>query len=220
VGKILRTSGVPTIEFRASIVIGAGSLSYELVRALVERLPVMITPRWVAVKAQPIAIDDLLEYLVQAFTLPLEESRVFEIGGTDQMSYGELMREYARQRGLRRIMIPVPFLTPRLSSLWLGLVTPVYARIGRKLIDSIKKPVGCSRHDRPASFSDPSLRDTGSNCPRHRRRAWKCGECLVRRLFLLRAFPATRGTQTHCSVYRSALVPRARDRRTGLYTHP
>lgn len=140
VGKILRRSGVPTIEFRASIVIGAGSLSFELVCALVERLPVMITPRWVAVKAQPIAIDDLLEYLVQALTLPLEESRIFEIGGTDQVSYGDLMREYARQRGLSRLMIPVPLLTPRLSSLWLGLVTPVYARIGRKLIDSIKNP--------------------------------------------------------------------------------
>lgn len=140
VGRILRESGVPTIELRASIVIGSGSLSFEMIRALVERLPAMITPRWVRVVAQPIGIDDLLAYLVQALELPMEESRVIEIGGADRVSYGDLMREYARQRGLRRLLLPVPFLTPRLSSLWLGLVTPLYARIGRTLIESIKTP--------------------------------------------------------------------------------
>jgi uncharacterized protein YbjT (DUF2867 family) len=140
VGEVLRASGVPVLEFRASIVIGSGSLSFEMVRALVERLPVMITPRWVEVEAQPIAVDDLIEYLVAALEVPLAESRVFEIGGADRVSYGDLMREYARQRGLRRMMIRVPFLTPRLSSLWLGLVTPVYARVGRKLVESIKHP--------------------------------------------------------------------------------
>jgi len=138
VGEVLRASGVPVIEFRASIVIGSGSLSFELIRALVERLPVMITPRWVGVAAQPIAIDDLLAYLMAAIDLPLSSSRVFEIGGADRTSYGGLMREYARQRGLARWIIPVPVLTPRLSSLWLGLVTPVYARVGRKLIDSMR----------------------------------------------------------------------------------
>ena len=138
VGDILRESGVPVIEFRASIVIGSGGVSFEMVRALVERLPVMITPRWVSVAAQPIAINDLLEYLRQAITIPLDGHRVFEIGGADVVSYGELMREYARRRGLRRVMLPVPALTPRLSSLWLGLVTPVYARVGRKLIDSLR----------------------------------------------------------------------------------
>ncbi|HET8799348.1 MAG TPA: DUF2867 domain-containing protein, partial [Thermoanaerobaculia bacterium] len=138
VGEILRESGVPVVELRASIVIGSGSLSFELIRALVERLPIMITPRWVEVEAQPIAIDDLLAYLVAALDVPLTESRVFEIGGADRVSYGDIMREYARQRGLRRAMIRVPVLTPRLSSLWLGLVTPVYARVGRKLIESIK----------------------------------------------------------------------------------
>jgi hypothetical protein len=111
-----------------------------MVRALVERLPVMITPRWVEVEAQPIAIDDLLAYLIAALNVPLDASRVFEIGGADRVSYGDLMREYARQRGLRRAMIRVPLLTPRLSSLWLGLVTPIYARVGRKLIESIKHP--------------------------------------------------------------------------------
>jgi len=137
VGEILRQSGVPVIEFRASIVIGSGSLSFEMIRALVERLPVMITPRWVAVRAQPIGIHDVLQYLRAALDLPVRGSPIYEIGGPDRLSYGELMREYARQRGLRRFMIPVPVLTPRLSSLWLGLVTPLYARIGHKLIDSI-----------------------------------------------------------------------------------
>lgn len=140
VGDVLRESGVPVLELRASVVIGSGSLSFEMIRALVERLPIMITPRWVRVQAQPIAIDDLLAYLVAALSVPLETSRIFEIGGADRVSYGDLMREYARQRGLRRVMVPVPFLTPRLSSLWLGLVTPLYARVGRKLIESIKHP--------------------------------------------------------------------------------
>lgn len=137
-GDILRTSQAQVIEFRASIVIGSGSLSFELIRALVERLPVMICPRWVSVKAQPIAIEDVLSYLLEALDLPPGESQIVEIGGPDQVSYGEIMQEYARQRGLRRWMIPVPVLTPYLSSLWLGLVTPVYARIGRKLVESLR----------------------------------------------------------------------------------
>lgn len=148
VGDVLRASGVPVIEFRASIVIGSGSLSFELVRALIERLPVMVTPRWVRVLAQPIAINDMLEYLVEVRELPGTSSATFEVGGPDVVSYADLMREYARQRGLRRWMIPVPVLTPRLSSLWLGLVTPVYARVGRKLIDSIRHPTVV--HDRTA----------------------------------------------------------------------
>ncbi len=137
VGEVLRSTGVPVVEFRASVVIGSGSLSFEMIRALVERLPVMIAPRWVSVAAQPIAIADLLSYLLAALDLPLDGNRIFEIGGSDQVSYGGLMNEYARQRGLKRLVIPVPLLTPRLSSLWLGLVTPLYVRVGRKLIDSI-----------------------------------------------------------------------------------
>ena len=140
VGEILRQSGVPVIEFRASIVIGSGSLSFEMIRALVERLPVMITPRWVTIRAQPIAIRDVLQYLRAGLDVPVSGSPIFEIGGPDRVSYGELMREYARQRGLHRLTISVPVLTPRLSSLWLGLVTPLYARVGRKLIDSIRHP--------------------------------------------------------------------------------
>ena len=139
-GDVLRTSRAKVIEFRAGIVIGSGSLSFELIRALVERLPIMICPKWVRVKTQPIAVEDILAYLEQALTVDIEQSEIFEIGGPDQCSYGDIMQEYARQRGLRRWMIPVPVLTPRLSSLWLGLVTPVYARIGRKLVDSLKSP--------------------------------------------------------------------------------
>lgn len=140
VGKILRSFGGICIELRASIVIGSGSLSFEIVRALVERLPVMITPRWVRIEAQPIAIEDLLQYLLKAMDLPVSGSSIFEIGGRDKVSYGDVMKEYARQRGLRRFMIPVPVLTPHLSGLWLGLVTPVYARIGQTLVKSIQHP--------------------------------------------------------------------------------
>ncbi len=138
VGEILRSVGIPVIEFRASVVIGSGSLSFEMIRALVERLPVMIAPRWVSVEAQPIAIADLLAYLLAAMDHPIRASTIFEIGGSDRVSYGGLMREYARQRGLKRLVISVPLLTPRLSSLWLGLVTPLYVRVGRKLVDSIR----------------------------------------------------------------------------------
>ncbi len=128
------------IEFRASVIIGSGSLSFEMVRALVERLPIMITPKWVAIKSQPIAIGDMIDYLLAALNLEVEGNPIYEIGGADIVSYGDIMREYSRQRGLRRLMIPVPVLTPRLSSLWLGLVTPLYARVGRMLIDSIIHP--------------------------------------------------------------------------------
>ena len=138
VGRILRESGIPTIEFRASIVIGSGSLSFELVRSLVEKLPAMVTPSWVSTPTQPIGIEDLVAYLVAALDLPVRDSVVYEIGGPDRVSYGDLMREYARLRGLKRVMISVPLLTPRLSSLWLGLVSPVYAPVGRELIDGVR----------------------------------------------------------------------------------
>ena len=138
VGRILRDSGVATIEFRAAIIIGSGSASFEMIRALVEKLPVMVTPRWVNTSTQPIAIEDVIAYLRQAFELEINVSRIIEIGGADQVTYLDLMKEYARQRGLKRWMIPVPVLSPRLSSLWLGLVTPVYARVGRELVDSLR----------------------------------------------------------------------------------
>ena len=140
VGRILRDSGVPTLELQASIVIGSGSLSYEMIRSLVERLPVMITPKWVRTPAQPIAVEDLMAYLLRSLDVELPESGTVGVGGAEVVSYGGIMREYARQRGLRRLMIPVPVLSPRLSSLWLGLVTPLYARVGKKLVTSLVHP--------------------------------------------------------------------------------
>ena len=140
VGAILRASGLDVIEFRASIIVGAGSFSFDLVRTLVERLPVMICPAWLATPTQPIAIADVVDYLAAAAELPAGGPRIFEIGGPDRVSYGAIMQEYARQRNLHRLMIPVPVLTPRLSSLWLKLVTPRYSKVGRKLIDGLKNP--------------------------------------------------------------------------------
>jgi uncharacterized protein YbjT (DUF2867 family) len=140
VGRILRDSGVETIEFRASVVIGNGSLSYNLIRSLTDRLPVMICPRWLATPTQPIAVNDVLAYLLAALDLPPGQSQVYEIGSSDVVSYGQLIQEYARQRGLRRWLISVPFLTPYLSGLWLALVTPATYEVGRHLIEGLKNP--------------------------------------------------------------------------------
>jgi len=134
VGQILRDSGVETIEFRASLVIGTGSLSFDLVKSLTDRLPVMLCPRWLTTPTQPIAVDDVLAYLKVAKDLPAGQSRTFEIGSPDVTTYGGMIREYARQRGLRRWLISVPVLTPYLSSLWLALVTPRRIR-GRATLD-------------------------------------------------------------------------------------
>jgi len=152
-GDVLRAHHPQVIEFRASIVIGSGSLSFEMIRSLVERLPVMICPRWVQVQAQPIAVEDLLSYLQAAIDLPPGPSQVYEIGGPDQVSYGQIMQEYALQRGLSRWMIPVPLLTPYLSSLWLGLVTPLYARVGRKLVESLRNPTLISNNLAATTFA-------------------------------------------------------------------
>ena len=140
VGQILRDSGVETIEFRASLVIGTGSLSFDLVKSLTDRLPVMLCPRWLTTPTQPIAVDDVLAYLLAAKDLPPGESRIFEIGSPDVTTYGGMIREYARQKGLRRWLISVPVLTPYLSSLWLALVTPTAFEVGRHLIEGLKNP--------------------------------------------------------------------------------
>lgn len=140
VGKILRDSGVETIEFRASLVIGTGSLSFDLVKSLTDRLPVMLCPRWLTTPTQPIAVDDVLAYLLAAKDLPPGESKVFEIGSPDVTTYGGMIREYAHQKGLRRWLISVPVLTPHLSSLWLALVTPAAFEVGRHLIEGLKNP--------------------------------------------------------------------------------
>jgi uncharacterized protein YbjT (DUF2867 family) len=136
VGQILRSSGIPTIEFRASIVIGSGSAPYEIVRALVESLPVTVTPRWIATAAQPIAIEDVVDYLVAA--LDSERSAVFEIGGQDRVTYAEIIREYARQRGLRRRLVRVPVASPRASRVFLGLLTPVSGLLAGAMVDSLR----------------------------------------------------------------------------------
>jgi uncharacterized protein YbjT (DUF2867 family) len=138
VGAILRASGVPTIEFRASIVIGSGSASYELVRALVERLPLIIAPPWVDTAAQPVAIEDVLEYLLAALEYEEHCNAIFEIGGADPVTYAELIREYARQRGLRRRLLRCSLLTPRLSRFFLGLITPVYGQVAGALVEGLR----------------------------------------------------------------------------------
>jgi uncharacterized protein YbjT (DUF2867 family) len=138
VGRILRESGVQTIEFRASIVVGSGSVSFEIVRSLVDRSPLLLIPRWVVSRTQPIAIEDVLAYLLAALDHEIQESRLFEIGGPDRIAYADLMREYASQAGLRRAVIRVPRATAHISGLWLSLVTPVYACIGRQLVESLR----------------------------------------------------------------------------------
>lgn len=140
VGQILRDSGVETIEFRAGMVLGAGSLSFQLMKSLTDRLPVMICPRWLTTPTQPIAIDDVLAFLLAAKDLPAGDSQVIEIGSPDVVTYGDLIREYARQRGLRRKLIFVPVLTPYLSGLWLSVVTPATSEVGRHLIEGLKNP--------------------------------------------------------------------------------
>ncbi len=140
VGRIFRHSGVETVELRASVVIGAGSLSFTMMKSLCDRLPVMLCPRWLNTPTQPIAVDDVLAYLLAAKGLPAGESRIIEIGGSDVVSYGDMIREYARQRGLRRWLISVPVLTPYLSSLWLALVTPAAFEVGRHLIEGLRNP--------------------------------------------------------------------------------
>jgi uncharacterized protein YbjT (DUF2867 family) len=159
VGEVLRSSGVECIEFRSSLVIGSGSLSFDLLRTLTDRLPVMICPRWLATPTQPIAIDDMLAYLLAALDLPPGTSRVFEVGGTEVVTYGDLVREYARQRGLKRWLISVPVLTPYLSSLWLALVTPASAQVGRHLIEGLRNPTIV--RDRAALELFPMIRPMG-----------------------------------------------------------
>jgi len=158
VGRLLRGSDAQVIEFRASIIIGSGSLSFDLVRSLVRKLPVMVWPKWVSTEASPIGIRDVLSYLMEVLEKPLGESKIYEIGGPERVSYGGIMDEYAKQRGLRRLKIRVPFLSPRISSLWLGLVTPVYARIGRKLVEGLANPTVVTND---AALQDFAVRPAG-----------------------------------------------------------
>ena len=140
-GEALRGAGVPVTEFRAAVIVGSGSVSFEMIRYLAERVPVMICPSWVYTRIQPIAIRDVIHYLVEAIDTPASTGRIVEIGGSDVMTYGAMMMGYARLRGLRRWLVPVPFLTPRLSSYWVHLVTPIPADIARPLIEGLRNEV-------------------------------------------------------------------------------
>ncbi|MFF4170751.1 SDR family oxidoreductase [Streptomyces sp. NPDC001744] len=148
VGRILLASGVPTTVLRAAVVIGSGSASFEMLRYLTERLPVMLTPSWVRTHVQPIAVRDVLRYLVGSASMPADVNRAFDIGGPDILTYRDMMIRYATVAGLpRRLIVSVPMLTPRLSSHWIGLVTPVPAALARPLAESLRYEVVCAEHD-------------------------------------------------------------------------
>jgi uncharacterized protein YbjT (DUF2867 family) len=148
VGEILLNSGVPTVALQAGVVIGSGSASFEMIRHLTNRLPVMTTPRWVNNRIQPIAVRDVLYYLLAAATAALPHSRAYDIGGPDVLRYGEMMQIYADVAGLpRRRILVLPVLTPKLAGLWIGLVTPVPPRIGRALIESLSTDAVAAEHD-------------------------------------------------------------------------
>ena len=156
VGRLLHESGVPTVELRAAVIIGAGSASFEMLRYLTERLPLMVTPKWLRTRVQPIAVRDVLYYLTNAAELPADVSRAFDIGGPDTFTYTEMSRRYAVIAGLRkRVAIPVPVLTPRLSSHWVNLITPLPRSLASSLMDSLENDVVCSEHDIAAHIPDP-----------------------------------------------------------------
>lgn len=156
VGEILLASGVPTAVLRAAVVLGSGSASFEMMRYLTERLPVMTTPRWVDNRIQPIAVRDVLRYLVGSATMPPEVNRAFDIGGPEVLTYREMMHRYAAVAGLRRRVIAgVGLLSPRLSSLWVSLVTPVPGPLARPLVESLVHEVVCREHDIAEHVPDP-----------------------------------------------------------------
>jgi uncharacterized protein YbjT (DUF2867 family) len=140
-GEALRASGVPVTEFRAAVIVGSGSISFEMIRHLTERLPIMVCPRWVFTRIQPIAIRDVLAYLVASLAAPESAGRIVEIGGADVLTYGEMLLQYARVRGLKRAILPVPVLTPRLSAYWVHWVTPIPASIAHPLIQGLRNEV-------------------------------------------------------------------------------
>jgi uncharacterized protein YbjT (DUF2867 family) len=156
VGDILLDSGVPTAALQAAVIIGSGSASFEMLRYLTERLPAMITPKWVTTRIQPIAVRDVLRYLVGAATLPADVNRRFDIGGPDVLTYADMMRRYAAVAGLTpRLLVSVPVLTPSLSSHWVGLVTPVPSGLARPLVESLRIEVVASEHDIAQYIPDP-----------------------------------------------------------------
>ena len=158
-GSALGEAGVPVTEFRAAVIVGSGSVSFEMIRYLTERVPVMVCPNWVYTRIQPIAIRDVLTYLVEALETPACTGQVVEIGGSDVLTYGQMMTGYAALRGLKRWLLPVPFLTPRLSSYWVHLVTPIPSAIARPLIEGLRNEVVV--RDPRASQWFPSIEPVG-----------------------------------------------------------
>jgi uncharacterized protein YbjT (DUF2867 family) len=157
VGRLLHESGIPTVELRAAAIIGAGSASFEMLRYLTERLPVMITPRWLRTRVQPIAIRDVLYYLINAAELPPEVSRAFDIGGPDTFTYTGMIRKYASIAGLqRRFAVPAPVLSPWLSSHWVNLITPLPRALASSLMKSLENDVVCTEHDITEQIPDPA----------------------------------------------------------------
>jgi uncharacterized protein YbjT (DUF2867 family) len=156
VGDVLLASGVPATVLQAGVVIGSGSASFEMLRYLTERLPVMVTPRWVRSRIQPIAIRDVLRYLVGSASMPADVNRRFDIGGPDVLTYFDMMQRYAAVAGLpRRRVLPVPVLSPWLSSHWVGLITPVPAGLARPLVESLRNTVVAQDHDIAQHVPDP-----------------------------------------------------------------
>ncbi|PXY29938.1 NADH-binding protein [Prauserella sp. PE36] len=141
VERLLAATGVPVTVLRAGIVVGHGGISWELTRQLVERLPAMVTPRWALTRTQPIAVADVVRYLAGVLTVPEAGGRIFEVGGADVLSYLAMLRRLARIEGRSPVIVPVPLLTPRLSSLWLSLVTDIDVPTGRALVDSMANEV-------------------------------------------------------------------------------
>ena len=161
-GQALREYGVSVTEFRSAIVVGTGSISFEMIRYLVERLPVMVCPRWVYSRIQPIAVDDLLDYMVAALDTPECRDMTIEIGGKDVTTYKGLMLGYAEARGLRRLLLPVPVLTPRLSSYWVHWFTPIPAGITVALVEGLRNDVVVTNDLARSLFPDIRPRDYAS----------------------------------------------------------
>ena len=221
VGDILLGGDVPVVALQAAVIIGSGSASFEMLRYLTERLPVMVTPKWVETRIQPIAVHDVLRYLVGCAALPPDINRRFDIGGPDVLTYAEMMRRYSGVAGLRpRVLIPVPLLTPRLSSLWVGLVTPVPAGLAMPLVESLRNEVVCSEHDIAAYVPDPQ----GALCLSTVPLRWPCstpararsppaGHRPRRPALPATRFPATRRGRAARSMWTRASVPSALRRR-------
>jgi uncharacterized protein YbjT (DUF2867 family) len=162
VGDILLESGIESVVLQAGIVIGSGSASFEMIRHLTNRLPVMTTPKWVHNKIQPIAVDDVLHYLIEAATARVPASRTWDIGGPDVLEYGEAMQVYAKAAGLRRRLIVVlPWLTPTIASWWVGLVTPIPGALARPLVESLECDAVMANHDIDAVIAPPAGGLTG-----------------------------------------------------------